>query len=142
LLKIPVQSLDNYIYLWVVERYGNSFNFILFLNYFTAFLKDTLLSVTILTRLSYLYIISLKSYCFIALEFSCLSTLVSIYENNSYFLYAIYLQLFDTGLIYTISTYKTWKSNSVYYNWQDFQSYFLFYLITDNISLYITLYFF
>ena len=113
MLKIPVQSLENYIYSWVVERYGNSFNSILFFNYFTAFLKDTPLSVTILTRLSYLYIISLKSYCFITLEFSCLSILVSIYEKNPYFLYTIYLQLFDTGLIYTISTYKTWKSNSV-----------------------------
>jgi len=70
-------------------------------NYFMAFLKYTLLFVTILTRLSHLQMIFSKSHCYITLKLFYLSALASIHKNSSHLSYATYLQPFDTGLIYT-----------------------------------------
>ena len=76
-------------------------------NHFTAFLKKALLSVMILTRLSHLHIISLKSHCPIALELSCFNAQASIYKDNPHLPCTTYLQPFDAGLMYTVNACKT-----------------------------------
>ena len=89
-ILLPLAVLTDSISLQVVRRYG------------------------ILARLFYLQIIFSNSYYLITLKVSCLSTLNSIYKNSLYFPCVIYLQSFNTGLIYTISTCKTWKKDSIY----------------------------
>jgi len=79
-----------------------------------TFLKKAPISIMILTRLPYLHITFLKNYCSITFELFCLRALTSIYENNLYLLCTTYLQPFDTRLMCTVSTHKTWKSNGVY----------------------------
>lgn len=74
-----------------------------FSNHWTAFLKGAPLLVTILTRLSYLHIISLNNHCLIVLVFSSLSTLDSIQDDNPHQLCMIYLHPLDGRLMYTVS---------------------------------------